>query len=74
MLPDSDRSPNDKDSGVAEETFRLHPMTPIALGGRVLDKTAERVENVGQGVAGRHHFEESFLTGELSLRPVSLIN
>ncbi len=36
MLPDSDRSPSDKDSGAAEETFRLHPMTPIALGGRVL--------------------------------------
>jgi putative membrane protein len=36
MPPDSDQKTGDSSPALADETFRLHPLTPIALGGRVL--------------------------------------
>jgi putative membrane protein len=36
MLPDSETGPGDPGPRGGDETFRLHPLTPVALGGRVL--------------------------------------
>jgi hypothetical protein len=46
----------------------------VTAGGRLFDKTANRIEDVGERLARRDHLEESFFAGELSLRPPTLFD